>query len=1102
MKQPLRKKKLVIACAHALVMMFTAQTFSAEQSASNTNATEKDISNIEVKSKKLSSERKREIEIEVIEVTGYAGSVEKSLAAKRYANGVVDSIIAEDLGKMPDSNVAEALQRMAGISINRDGGEGTTISIRGMSPDMNQVSVNGQTVGGTGSWDPDSTDSGSDSGVNFSSMAADMLSQIEVIKTPSANTVEGSIGGRVNLSTRLPLDSKSRRFSARIRQNYNELSENMDPTFGLSYSDQFFDRKFGVSFGASSERRRGRTDKVSSSGWHKYDDITHNTDGYAYLKTASSEDSTQPDISAPLYMRDTINNIVYDKDFNDVSDNVNTASLVTAPQTGYAMAQTQFYYEEKDQTRENFSLTLQYQPTDEFSTHIDLGYNRLEELRERARFTLNYDEIGFLQEHNLGREAYDDDVTLADVTRGVEGVFSGMDIDENGTVYKARNIRGRIDNRADSTSLINESLVGNIGFEYETDNWLTSGRVGYSIVTEETDGYNSLKAHNTAQIIGYDISSDFQRPEYVWPRHDTNGNELQLTPAVINTTSNNRDIYATVAGEDGYNYLTSENRHAVIRDVNSDFREFENEQVSAQLDTEYMFDDSDHFTSVMFGVMYTNNKKHSLGHSLESTAQFTDASLLMDVPGSIVAFVGDNYLGGQASSGVANQGPVTTWATPNFNSINRRFLEMYNTWYADPANDPLDNHPPITDISQAWGHIDPSGTNGVDSTYTAAYVQVNVDTLDGRLIGDFGVRYVKTEVDVLGYTGESYSFVACENLPTYDSDTCLLEYDQITNDNSYTNLLPTANFTYLLTDDLLIRAAAGQAMSRPTDNALKSTYRVRAATAEDATVFKGDTKLKPNLASQLDLGIEWYFDKGAILSANFYYKNIADFIYDRVSKVDDILFYADGVTPFPHPDSTEDSFNEEYGQFVIDPYFLDETINGDEAIVSGVELAYTQRYTFLPGDWSGLGVNMNYTLASSEATYEGIDENDENFSIEYSTVGQSEHTANASVFYEMNGHSARISYNYRSDSLAQAITGERDSLWNEEYTQVDFSGRYKLSEHINIGLDVTNLFDVGQYQYSLAHEDGSPLENDVNKTRLGSYQFNGRTVRLTIDAKF
>jgi TonB-dependent receptor len=1099
MKQLPRKKQLVIACAHALAVMFTSQAFAAEE---DTSATAVEVKSDE-DSQKLSSERKREQEIERIEVTGYAGSVEKSLASKRYANGVVDSIIAEDIGKMPDSNVAEALQRMAGISINRDGGEGTTISIRGMSPDMNQVSVNGQTVGGTGTWDPESdpNDSGG-GGVNFSSMAADMLSQIEVIKTPSANTVEGSIGGRVNLRTRLPLDGKRRQFSARIRQSYNELSENMDPTFGMNFSDQFFDRKFGLSFGASSERRRGRTDKVDTGGWHKYDDITHNTDGYEYLKTASSEDSTQPDNSGPLYMRDTLSNIVYDKDFNDVSDSVNTASLVAAPQIGHAMAQTQFYYEEKDQTRNNANITLQYQPTDEFSTHIDLGYNRLEELKTRARFILNYDEIGFLQEHNLGREAYDEDVTLADVTRGVNGVFSGMDIDEHGTVVKARNIRGRVDNRADSTSLINETFVGNLGFEYETDSWLTSGRVGYSKTTEETDGYNSLRAHNSSQIIGYDVGPDFQRPEYVWPRHDNDADELGVHPVAHDPNVNDRNVYGNLTGDDGYNYLTADNEHATIRQVKSDFREFENEQVSAQLDTEYMFDDSDHFTSVMFGVMYTNNKKHSLGHSLETDAQFTGVPLLMDEPGSIVQFVGDNYLGGQVASGIANQGPVTTWATPNFNSINRRFLEMYNTWYADPANDLRDNHPPITDISQAYGYIDPSSTNGVDSQYTAAYVQVNVDTLDGKLIGDFGVRYVKTEVDVLGYTGDDGFFDACENLPTYDSDACLLEYEAVADDNSYVNILPTANFTYLLTDDLLIRAAAGQAMSRPNDNALKTTYRVRANNASDATVFTGNTDLKPNLASQLDLGIEWYFDKGAILSANFYYKNIADFIYKRVTRVDDVLFYADGVTPYPHPDSNEEDFDEDYGMFVINPYFLDETINGDEAIVSGVELAYTQRYTFLPGNWSGLGVNMNYTLASSEAVYEGIDENDENFSVEYSTVGQSEHTVNASVFYEMNGHSARISYNYRSDSLSQAITGERDSLWNEDYTQVDFSGRYKLSEHINIGLDVTNLFDVGQYQYSLAHEDGSPLENDVNKTRLGSYQFNGRTVRLTIDARF
>ncbi len=1089
MKHLPRKKLLVIACAHALAVMFTPQTVAADE----------DVSSVEVKSKatsaKLSSERKRDDEIERIEVIGYAGSVERSLASKRFAYGVIDSIIAEDIGKMPDDNVAEAMQRMTGISIDRDGGEGTTISIRGLSPELNQVSINGQTVGGTGSWDPDSGDlnSGGAGGVNFSNMSADMLSRIEVIKTPSANTVEGSLGGRVNLMTRKPLNGKKRSFSGTIKQNYNELSTNMDPSFSISYSDQFFDRTIGLAFGATVERRRGRTDKVTTGGWRLYDDITHDTNGYEYLKAASSEDTTQPDTSAPLYMRDSINGALYDSNYLDVSDSVYTANLVTAPQSGHAMGRTAYAYEEKDQTRKNVNLTLQYQATENLSTHIDLSISDLESYKLRARYTLNYLEDAFLQSE------YGTDITLDDVTRGLNGVFSGMDIDENGTVVRAKDLLGRIDNRADEGTLLTTTSVANIGFNYESDVWITSGRIGYALTNEESDGYNSLRAYTGDHLMGYDSTFNYKLPEFVWGHNDKYGEELTLHAPSHRVTGIDREIYADVTGADGNNYVTPYSGHGTIRSVASAYREFESSQYSFQLDTEYLLD-SDHFISLMFGLMHTNTKKYQLGDSMSFNAQFTGNSLYIDVPGGLDDFRGDNYLGGQASSGIPNQAVVSGWATPNFDSVNRQFLGMYNEFYSIPENDIEGVHTNITEISQARGLLNPSGSTESEQANSAIYAQVNVDTLDGQLKGDFGVRVVQTNVDVLGYAGELSYNNDCINAASYSHDQCLSHYTARTASNSYITVLPTANFVYFITDELLFRTSVGQAMARPSDRYLTSTHRVSANNADTATINKGNPYLKPQISSQLDLAIEWYFDQGAILSAGFYYKDIADYIYKRITKVDDILYYHNGA-PVPHPDPGDNTELVD-GVFVINPHYINEGINGDNAQVAGLEMRYTHQLSFLPGNWSGLGVDTNYTLADSAATYEGINEDGENFSVDYSFVGQSKHTVNASIYWEKYGHSARLSYNYRSDSLSNAISGEKDSIWNDAYAQFDFSGSYTLNEHIRIGLNVKNLLNVGQYQYSLDYASGSPLENDVFKNRLAGYQFNGRTVTATFNASF
>jgi len=1097
MKQLPRKKRLVIACAHALAVMFTTQSFAADE----------DISNIDVKSKvtsekkrKLSSERKRNEEIEIIEVTGYAGSVEKALAAKRFANGVIDSIIAEDIGKMPDSNVAEALQRMAGISINRDGGEGTTISIRGLNPELNQVSINGQTVDGAGTFDPDNDDLNEQGagGVNFSNMSSDMLSRIEVIKTPSASTVEGSIGGRVNLRTAKPLNGKGRSFSVRIKQNYNELSENMDPVFGFNFSDQFLDNTFGIALGASVERRRGRTDKVSTGGWRLHDDITHDSSGFEYLKAADSQDTTQPDINTPLFIRDRLNNVLFDSNYVDVSDTVGTSNLVSAPQSGYAMGRTTYLYEEKDQKRKNINLTLQYKPNDSLSTHIDLSISDLESYKSRARYAITYDDEPFLQ------SSADNEEELANRTRGLNGVFSGMDIDENGTVVRATNLIGRIDNRADESLLNTLTLATNIGFEYDSDVWITSGRLGYSNTTEDTDGFNSLRSFTGSQVFGYDARFDPKLPEFVWGAHDENGIALTLPTPSNRPTGIDRNIFGDVVGADGNNYTTPFGEHGTIRDVDSSFREFESENYSFQLDTEYLLDDSEHFTSLMFGIMHTFNDKNTFGDGLGFTAQFTGNSLFINEPGrSTNDFIGDNFLGGQTSSGIAYQAPVTGWVTPNFDGVNQEFLRLYNDWYSLPENDLEGVHTNITDISQARGTINPSSSSEVEQSNSAVYIQVNVDTLDGRLLGDFGLRVVNTDIDLLGYTGTQSNANECINTPTFDRDLCLERYTEVTASNSYVNVLPSANFVYLINDDLLVRTSLTKAMSRPPSRYLKTTFRVAANSADTATIHKGNPNLDPVIANQLDFGIEWYFDKGAVLSANFFYKDLKNFIYDRITRVEDTLLDFDGtIVDHPDPDVDETEQDDETGKFIINPHFVKEGINGESAKVKGLEARYSQSFTTLPGDFSGLGVDLNYTLADSSATYEGLDINDQNISVDFTLEDQSKHTVNASIFWEKYGHSARLSYNYRSDSLARAISGENDSLWNEAYEQFDFSGRYSLSKNMKIGLQVTNLLDVGQYQYSLAHENGSPIDNNVFKNRLGSYQFNGRTVRLTIDGRF
>ncbi|KKK89828.1 hypothetical protein LCGC14_2729180, partial [marine sediment metagenome] len=149
-----------------------------------------------------SAELKSTDEVEVIQVRGIRGSVVKSLNTKRYSNAIVDAVTAEDIGKFPDQNVAESLQRITGVSISRNFGEGERVSIRGTSESQNRTLLNGQAVGSADWW----TNSAANRGFNYTMLPSEIVSGLEVYKSPEADIDEGSIGGTVIVRTRKPLD--------------------------------------------------------------------------------------------------------------------------------------------------------------------------------------------------------------------------------------------------------------------------------------------------------------------------------------------------------------------------------------------------------------------------------------------------------------------------------------------------------------------------------------------------------------------------------------------------------------------------------------------------------------------------------------------------------------------------------------------------------------------------------------------------------------------------------------------------------------------------------------------------------------------------------
>ncbi len=212
------------------------------------------------------SKEEMDKDAEVVEVTGIRDSLRANLAKKRDADDVREVVTAEDIGKFPDKNVAESLQRITGVSIQRAFGEGERVSIRGTAPNLNRTLLNGHSVA-TADWfildQLNATRS-----FNYLMLPSEIVGQLDVIKSPQADTEEGSVGGTVNVQTRTPLQMKDQLTLAGTAQMIsNEKSGETDPLLSGLISWKNDDSSFGVLLAVQSSESNIRRDGVETLGY-------------------------------------------------------------------------------------------------------------------------------------------------------------------------------------------------------------------------------------------------------------------------------------------------------------------------------------------------------------------------------------------------------------------------------------------------------------------------------------------------------------------------------------------------------------------------------------------------------------------------------------------------------------------------------------------------------------------------------------------------------------------------------------------------------------------------------------------------------------------
>jgi TonB-dependent receptor len=283
--------------------------------------------------------------IEEVVVMGIRSSLKRAMDTKRDSAGVVDAISAEDIGDFPDTNLAEALQRITGVSINRERGEGTTVTVRGFGADFNLVTLNGRQM---------PTHSGFGRSFDFQDIAAESVSGVEVYKTSRANIPTGGIGATINVKTARPLDNPGFRTSLSAKAVYDESTREGDeytPELAAFVSQTFLDDTVGIAISGTFQERHNGQVSASSGGW------------------LSRDGGTIPD--------------------NGLQTNAPSAGdLVSLPrQIGYQL-------DEWERTRINGQITLQWQPIETLTATLDYTMAQLELDHRYNNMSLWYNRTG------------------------------------------------------------------------------------------------------------------------------------------------------------------------------------------------------------------------------------------------------------------------------------------------------------------------------------------------------------------------------------------------------------------------------------------------------------------------------------------------------------------------------------------------------------------------------------------------------------------------------------------------------------------------------------------------------------------------------------
>jgi len=918
--------------------------------------------------------------VEEVTVTGIRSALQNALDQKQNSDNLIEVIVSEDIGKLPDQNLAEVLENITGVQITRTAGIGTNVQIRGTS--ANRVEINGISTVGSGS---------GRSGIDFEDVNASIISAVEVIKSPEAKTIEGSVGGTVNLKTIRPLELKDTLISARIQGEDSSLStEGTQPRFSGAYGNNW-------------ETSAGEFGFVISGSYTEQEAVS----------------------------------------FRPRADRDNVASPPGANPAEFLGIQFLLQEQENDDYETtNIATSFEWAPNDDLKLHADIILNEQE--RSRDQYRLQASGVSSLRQISIPTAfetinfGIGNGPTNAALQGTLEPNLANDDDDPNLRFSSETNAR------------VTDGGIISIGGEWQRDKLTASAE--FSHTASETF---SPSLNTTVNFINPNCPLDgaasgdpsTSNDNCVPFIYDLRGGSLAFG---INFDS---PFAPTVAD------LTNP-ANVVLDQVDVGRNITDNQEDAFRFDFSYDLDWNG-INTVDFGYRFN-----------ESSSRFFDV---------------DDRIGGFSRLEDSPRGTLfeelLVRGPSNFGDADGRSLFIRNFLLVDPDRSFSDPNGVISILEGALAAqrlLEP-GADGdltlnlesdqnaffdVGEETNALYAQANFEY--GNIRGNFGLRYVDTEVDSVAFGPENAN--GTRSLVSTKGD--------------YSFVLPRLNLVANPREDVLLRFGYGTDIRRPNFSSLNTGFTFDQS--ENAAVRLGNPGLEPEEVDSFDIAAEWYFAPSAVASIGYFRKDRTNIFGQNFEGA---LLIPSTTTTGGFERETNPAcpgggiFNPEVVPNQLgDPnttgLCVDFTQPGNDPETTtqkGIELAFQYDLSTFEdrlGWASGFGVLANYTNQdfSGGSVVDSTSGRGLNVlgdvSIPRGLLDFSEDAYNITVFYEKYDLSARMRYTWRDDFRTNDFGGGANTSGSSTFSfpvvteargQLNASINYDINDQWNIGLEAVNL---------------------------------------------